>query len=233
MTWSRIQGYPDPGDGLRLHLNENTGGCSPRVLEAIRRVRRRPTCRPIRRTASPCSRCARHFDVDPGLGAADQRPRRRDPDGGRRPHRTRPHPRRGNDRPAAGVRSVSELDGGGRRHGGARAAGPAITRFQTEAVLAAITPRTRMIFLNTPNNPTGQLIAIDGSAAASPRRRRDAVVLIDEAYIEFGGDDVPARARAVPERPRRPHVLEGVRPRRHARRDRHRPAAGARSRCAR
>ena len=35
----RIQGYPDPGEGLRLHLNENTGGCSPRVLEAIRRVR--------------------------------------------------------------------------------------------------------------------------------------------------------------------------------------------------
>ena len=32
-----IQGYPDPGDGLRLHLNENTGGCSPRVLEAIQR----------------------------------------------------------------------------------------------------------------------------------------------------------------------------------------------------
>src|ERR671919_548053 len=33
-----IQGYPNPGEGLRLHLNENTGGCSPRVLEAIRRV---------------------------------------------------------------------------------------------------------------------------------------------------------------------------------------------------
>ena len=33
-----LQGYPDPGAGLRLHLNENTGGCSPRVLEAIRRV---------------------------------------------------------------------------------------------------------------------------------------------------------------------------------------------------
>ena len=27
---------PDPGDGLRLHLNENTGGCSPRVIEALR-----------------------------------------------------------------------------------------------------------------------------------------------------------------------------------------------------
>ena len=35
---SRLQGYPDPGPGLRLHLNENTGGCSPKVLEAIRRV---------------------------------------------------------------------------------------------------------------------------------------------------------------------------------------------------
>jgi hypothetical protein len=34
-----IQGYPNPGEGLRLHLNENTGGCSARVLEAIRRVR--------------------------------------------------------------------------------------------------------------------------------------------------------------------------------------------------
>src|SRR5918996_4802862 len=31
-----IQGIPSPGPGLRLHLNENTGGCSPRVLEAIR-----------------------------------------------------------------------------------------------------------------------------------------------------------------------------------------------------
>ena len=37
-TSSRLQGYPDPGPGLRLHLNENTGGCSPKVLEAIRRV---------------------------------------------------------------------------------------------------------------------------------------------------------------------------------------------------
>ena len=36
-----IQGYPDPGEGLRLHLNENTGGCSAQVLDAIRRVRPR------------------------------------------------------------------------------------------------------------------------------------------------------------------------------------------------
>ena len=31
-----IQGIPDLGPGLRLHLNENTGGCSPKVVEAVR-----------------------------------------------------------------------------------------------------------------------------------------------------------------------------------------------------
>ncbi|MCA1583509.1 MAG: hypothetical protein LC791_01595 [Acidobacteria bacterium] len=31
-----IQGLPDPGEGLRLHLNENTGGCSPQVAAAVR-----------------------------------------------------------------------------------------------------------------------------------------------------------------------------------------------------
>ena len=86
-----------------------------------------------------------------------------------------------------------------------------------------------MIFLNTPNNPTGQLIPLDDLeriAAAAPH----AVVLIDEAYIEFGGAVVPAAScRSYPERAGRPDVLEGLRPRRHARRHRHRPAAGARS----
>ena len=27
-----------PRNGLRLHLNENTGGCSPAVLDAIRGI---------------------------------------------------------------------------------------------------------------------------------------------------------------------------------------------------
>src|SRR5688572_27234369 len=61
---SRLQGYPDPGPGLRLHLNENTGGCSPKVLEAIRRVEPRdvstyPSYPELIRA------CARHFNVDP------------------------------------------------------------------------------------------------------------------------------------------------------------------------
>ena len=31
-----IQGVPDLGPGLRLHLNENTGGCSEKVVAAVR-----------------------------------------------------------------------------------------------------------------------------------------------------------------------------------------------------
>ena len=64
-----------------------------------------------------------------------------------------------------------------------------------------------MIFLNTPNNPTGQLIPIDDLrriADAAPH----AVVLIDEAYIEFGGQTF------LPELPRYPNVLSAGRSRR-------------------
>ena len=37
MPKPRIQGVPDLGPGLRLHLNENTAGCSTKVVEAVRR----------------------------------------------------------------------------------------------------------------------------------------------------------------------------------------------------
>jgi len=36
---SPFQKPPELYDGLRLHQNENTGGCSPRVLEALRALR--------------------------------------------------------------------------------------------------------------------------------------------------------------------------------------------------
>jgi histidinol-phosphate aminotransferase len=72
----------------------------------------------------------------------------------------------------------------------------------TDAIIAAITPRTRMIFLNTPSNPTGRLIPIPDLrriAAAAP----DAIVFIDEAYIEFGGTSF------LPELGAYPNVLIG------------------------
>ena len=36
---SHYQKPPELYDGLRLHQNENTGGCSPKVIEALGRMR--------------------------------------------------------------------------------------------------------------------------------------------------------------------------------------------------
>src|SRR5262245_26478903 len=54
-----------------------------------------------------------------------------------------------------------------------------------DALAAAITPRTRLLFLCNPNNPTGTT-----SGAAEVRRLiervpEDVLVVVDEAYIEF------------------------------------------------
>ncbi len=54
-----------------------------------------------------------------------------------------------------------------------------------EAMLAAITPRTRMIFLNNPNNPTGTFITKDEFTELLSRLPDNIVVVLDEAYIEF------------------------------------------------
>jgi histidinol-phosphate aminotransferase len=61
-------------------------------------------------------------------------------------------------------------------------------RFDLEAILEAITPRTRVIFIANPNNPTGTLVgqrAIDDFMA---RVREDIVVVFDEAYYEYLDD---------------------------------------------
>ena len=195
-----IQGYPDPGAGLRLHLNENTGGCSPQVLEAIRRlhttdVSTYPSYPALVRA------CAAHFGVDPDwvllTNGLDEgilmaavghiaRTRQHDAETIVPLPAFDPYP---NATAAVGATAVRIPPGPG-------------FVFPTDAVLNAITPRTRMIFLNTPNNPTGQLIPIADLkriVEAAP----DAVVLVDEAYIEFGGTTF------IPELSAYPNVLVG------------------------
>ena len=135
-------------------------------------------------------------------------------------------PRRRNDHPAAGVRSVSELDAGRRRDRRSDSA-RARLRVSDDAVIAAVTPRTRMIFLNTPNNPTGQLIPIADLrriADAAPRRRRARRRGVHRVRRHAFLPELPR----LPERARRPHVLEGARARRHARRRPDRAAGGPR-----
>ena len=196
----RLQGYADPGAGLRLHLNENTGGCSPLVLDGLARltagdISNYPSYERLVRA------CAGHFDVDPewvlltnGLDegllmtALAHIARER----------------------AAGAEVIVPLPAFAPYPNSARAVGAMVVRvqpgpgfaFPLEDALAAITPRTRLVFLNTPNNPTGQLIALgdlERIAAAAPH----AVVVIDEAYIEFGGTSFLPRLAA------RPNVIVG------------------------
>ncbi len=65
-------------------------------------------------------------------------------------------------------------------------------RHDLEAMAAAITPRTRVIFVCNPNNPTGQVVTSDELEAFIERVPSDVLIVIDEAYTEFvAGDDVP------------------------------------------
>ncbi|WP_019482136.1 histidinol-phosphate transaminase [Arthrobacter sp. TB 23] len=57
-----------------------------------------------------------------------------------------------------------------------------------EAMLAAITDRTRVILLCTPNNPTGPILKATEVASFLQRVPAHIVVVIDEAYQEFVRD---------------------------------------------
>lgn len=54
-----------------------------------------------------------------------------------------------------------------------------------DALLAAVTPRTRMVFLANPNNPTGTYLGADAVARLHAGLRPDILLVIDNAYAEY------------------------------------------------
>jgi len=78
-------------------------------------------------------------------------------------------------------------------------------RHDLPAMLAAITPATRLIFLCTPNNPTGTTIAPAELAWFLDQAPSDVLVVVDEAYVEFA-DQAAAAAGTVAYR-NRPNVV--------------------------
>jgi len=56
------------------------------------------------------------------------------------------------------------------------------------AMLAAITPRTRVIFVCTPNNPTGGIVTQQQIIKFLEQVPQEILVVIDEAYVEFNCD---------------------------------------------
>ena len=207
---SQYQREPELGDGLRLHLNENTGGCSPKVIEALRALS------PMDAAIYPDygrvnDVCARHLGVDParllltngldeGILAAAIAYLQRDPGPAARPVTGAAS--------AAGTGSPEGLIAepcfgmyadcieavGGRI---VRVAPPPDLQFPLGAMLAAITPRTRVVYLTSPGNPTGLLIpptAVHALARALP----DGLVFVDEAYADFTDAHFLGELRSAP-----------------------------------
>ncbi|HET9190101.1 MAG TPA: histidinol-phosphate transaminase [Rudaea sp.] len=57
-----------------------------------------------------------------------------------------------------------------------------------QAILAAVTDTTKLVFVCTPNNPTGDVVPLAVLAHLAGALRDRAVLVVDEAYIEFGDD---------------------------------------------
>ncbi|MBA3848486.1 MAG: histidinol-phosphate transaminase [Opitutus sp.] len=67
------------------------------------------------------------------------------------------------------------------------------------AVLAAVDASVKLVFLCSPNNPTGQLLACDSVRHVVDALAGRAIVVIDEAYGEFASE--PSFAGELAERP--------------------------------
>lgn len=188
---------PDPGAGLRLHLNENTAGCSPRVLDAMRRVTAHEAAfypdyeRPTRAMAVHLGLSEGEVllvnGLDEGIHATAfaYLPRTQD----------------GRQRDAVIVEPAFDMYAAC-----ADAAGGRVVQvrprpdfaFPIDDVLGAIGPVTGVVFLTSPGNPTGLSIDHRCVRQVAQRLPDDAVLFLDEAYVEFGGESFLRQLPAFP-----------------------------------
>ena len=83
-------------------------------------------------------------------------------------------------------------------------------RLDLERLEAAITPRTRLITLNSPHNPTGTMLTGEDLAAVGELAcRHDLFVLSDETYDEIYYDDRPPSVVEFPRLRERAIILNG------------------------
>jgi len=199
---SHYQKPPELYDGLRLHQNENTGGCSPKVIEALARLRpdqigfyppyADATAAVARYLGVSVEQVTLANGLDEGIMAVAvaylRAPARHDPFEAVVPE------------PAFEIFRFDTAVAGGTL---VQVMPRSDFSFPLDEVLAAITPRTRAVFLTNPNNPTGvamPLEAIRTIAAAVPS---GAIVFVDEAYAEFAG------LSFIPQLPAHPNVVVG------------------------
>ena len=204
-----IQGVPDLGPGLRLHLNENTAGCSPKVVAAVRALDAQqlatyPDFRDaIFETAAFLGVAADRIVLTNGLdegillasiGYLGQRTPEALVELGAPPAVMSGTPEILVAQPAfepylstahaMGARVVSVP------------AGPDFA-YPLEGVLKAITPNTRMVYVNNPNNPSGQPVP-QAAIRRVAREAGHALVFVDEAYHDFLGENFLSEASDYP-----------------------------------
>src|SRR5450432_1196484 len=191
----KLKQYQPPlGDrsGLRLDFNENTGGCSPRVVERLRQMQpEQLACYPER---APVEREVASFlglqpeqllltnGVDEGIHLVCEAYLEAEDD-------------------ALIVIPTFAMYQICAAATGARVISiPADEdfRFPTDKVLEyATAPKTRLIAVANPNNPTGAVASAEDLLLIA-RSAPQAAVLVDEAYFEFYGESLLEYAGQVP-----------------------------------
>ena len=180
-------------DKLRLDFNENTVGCSPKVIEALQRFLTAPNLTIYPEYAAAMSALAAFFRVDTreftmtnGTDEAIQvfvntfvEPES---------DVVTMHPS------YAMYRFYADVAGASVREIGYRSSD---LSFPLDTVLDALRPETRAVLISNPNNPTGTGIDRD-SIRLILETVPDAAVLIDEAYFEFSGVTVLPWIREYP-----------------------------------
>ena len=75
-------------------------------------------------------------------------------------------------------------------------------RIDLDNIKKAITPKTKIIFVNNPNNPTGTGLSKEEMLDFIKAVPEDIIVVLDEAYIEFSSDKVAKGIELLDERNR-------------------------------
>lgn len=177
--------YSPPSGGraekLRLDFNENTVGCSPKVIEYLTQRLTASQLSIYPEYADAMRELAAFFNVDQkefiltnGTDEAIQVMINTFLDDGDEVITLKPS--------YAMYRFYAELAGAEVKEIGF----PADLSFPLDALLNAITHKTKAILIANPNNPTGTGLGLEGIQEileAAPQ----AAVLIDEAYYEFSG----------------------------------------------
>ena len=177
--------------GLRLDFNENTVACSPRVLEALAKVAASDLARYPER-AQVEARVAEHLGlngeqvlltngVDEAIHVLCETYLDRDDEF------LFPTP----------TYSMYAIYGSCTDATVKTVAPRADFAYPHEELLAAITPRTRLIAIANPNSPTGS-VASRKQILEVLQRAPQAVVLVDEAYFHFCGETVIDLVSRVP-----------------------------------